>query len=106
MPVDSDAETCNLLILNTNQCVSTRYGEVNGAGDEGFEAYTQHHFKTVSSNINILAGTAYWSTIKTLPASLPEPRSEDRAASFRHQGVKFRGSWAKVQEPRTLKLGP
>jgi len=26
-----------------------------GAGDEGFEAYTQHHFKTVSSNINILA---------------------------------------------------
>ena len=34
VPVDSDAKTCNLLILNTNQCVSTRYGEVNGAGDE------------------------------------------------------------------------
>jgi len=43
----------------------------NGAGDEGFEAYTQHHFKTVSSNINILAGPAYWSTIKTLPATMP-----------------------------------
>ena len=74
--------------MPTNQCVSTRYGEVNGAGDEGFEAYTQHHFKTVSSNINILAESAYWSTIKTLPATLPEASSEDP------------GSRAKVQEPR------
>ena len=53
-----------------------------GAGDEGFEAYTQHHFKTVSSNINILAGPAYWSTIKTLPATLPEPSSEIQEPSF------------------------
>jgi hypothetical protein len=53
-----------------------------GAGDEGFEAYTQHHFKTVSSNINILACSAYWSTIKTLPATLPEPSSEIREPSF------------------------
>ena len=82
MPVDSDADTCNLLILNTNQCVSTRYGEVNGAGDEVFEAYTQHHFKTVSSNINMLACSAYWSTIKTLPATLPEPSSEIQEPSF------------------------
>jgi len=44
----------------------------------GFEAYTQHHFKTVSSNINMLACSAYWSTIKTLPATLPEPSSEDQ----------------------------
>jgi len=49
-----------------------------GAGNEVFEAYTQHHFKTVSSNINILAGPAYWSTIKTLPATLPEPSFENQ----------------------------
>ena len=53
-----------------------------GAGDEGFEAYTQHHFKTVSCNINILAGPAYWSTIKTLPATLPEPNSKIQEPSF------------------------
>jgi hypothetical protein len=33
---------------------------------------------TVSSNINILAGPAYWSTIKTLPATLPEPSFENQ----------------------------
>ena len=64
-------------------------GDLIGAGDEGFEAYTQHHFKTVSSNINILAGLAYWSTIKTLPATLPEPRTKDRGTSFGHQGPRF-----------------
>jgi hypothetical protein len=61
-----------------------------GAGDEGFEAYTQHHFKTVSSNINMLACSAYWSTIKTLPATLPEPRSveghaQNSEANFQHE---------------------
>ena len=54
----------------------------------GFEAHLKHHFKTVSSNINILAGPAYWSTIKTLPATLPEPSSEGH------------GPRTKVREPR------
>ena len=39
-------------------------------------------FKTVSSNINMLACSAYWSTIKTLPATLPEPSCEIREPSF------------------------
>ena len=63
----------------------------NGAPEKRFEAYTQHHFKTVSSNINILAGPAYWSTIKTLPATLPEPRAKDRGSSFEHHGPRFGG---------------
>ena len=56
-----------------------------GAGNEVFEAYTQHHFKTVSSNINMLACSAYWSTIKTLPATLPEPSSEDHGPNSKVQ---------------------
>ena len=63
----------------------------NGAACERFEACTQHHSITVSNNINILAGPAYWSTIKTLPATLPEPRSEDRGASFEHHEPRFGG---------------
>ena len=66
------------------------------------EAFHKNHFKTVSSNINILAGTAYWSTIKTLPATLPEPRAKDRGASFRHHGPRFggRGPWNSDLGPR------
>ena len=43
-----------------------------------FDAYPQRQFVTEYININSLAGTAYWSTIKTLPATLPEPSSMDR----------------------------
>jgi hypothetical protein len=61
--------------------MSGYFGKI-GAGDEGFEAYTQHHFKTFASNINILECSVYWSTIKTLPATLPEASSEIREPSF------------------------
>ena len=48
----------------------------------GFEAHLKHHFKTVSSNINMLSCSGYWSTIKTLPATLPEPRARIQEPSF------------------------
>ncbi len=65
--------------------VSTLYNDAPGGL---FEAYWKPQSKTVSININMLACSAYWSTIKTLPATLPEASSENR------------GSRAKVQEPR------
>ena len=34
--------------------------EGNGAQEKMFEAFPLHHSMTVSSNINILAGPAYW----------------------------------------------
>ena len=40
-----------------------------------FDAYPQRQFVTESTNINSLAGHHIWSTIKTLPATLPEPSS-------------------------------
>ena len=49
-----------------------------GASEKGFEAYTQRHFVTESSNINSLAYHHIWSTMKTLPATLPEPSFKDR----------------------------
>ena len=54
-----------------------------------FEAFPKHHSMTVSSNINILAGPAYWSAIKTLPATLPEPRSVVGGSSFEDEGPSF-----------------
>ena len=42
-------------------------------GEAGFEAYIQRQFVTESTNINSLADHHIWSTIKTLPATLPEP---------------------------------
>jgi len=38
-----------------------------------FEAYPKSHSATVSNYINSLADYKGWSTIKTLPATLPEP---------------------------------
>jgi hypothetical protein len=46
-----------------------------------FDAYLKRQFVTESININSLAGKAYWSTIKTLPATLPEPSFEVRVSS-------------------------
>ena len=43
-----------------------------------FDAYPQRQFVTESININSLADHHIWSTIKTLPATLPEPSSMDR----------------------------
>ena len=51
-----------------------------GAGEERFEAHTQRQFMTESTNINSLADHHIWSTIKTLPATLPEPSSMDRGS--------------------------
>ena len=44
----------------------------------GFDAYTQRQFVTESPNINSLEDHSIWSTIKILPATLPEPSSMDR----------------------------
>ena len=46
-----------------------------GAGEAGFEAYTQRQLVTEFTNINSLADHYIRSTIKTLPATLPEPVS-------------------------------
>ena len=43
-----------------------------------FDAYPQRQFVTESININSLADHHIWSTIKTLPATLPELSSMDR----------------------------
>jgi len=50
----------------------------NGALEMRFDAYPQRQFVTESININILADHHIWSTIQTLPATLPEPSSMDR----------------------------
>jgi hypothetical protein len=50
----------------------------NGALGKKFDAYPKRQFVTESININSLTDHHIWSTIKTLPATLPEPRSVDR----------------------------
>jgi hypothetical protein len=50
----------------------------NGALDKKFDAYPQRQFVTESSYNNSLADHHTWSTIKTLPATLPELRTTDR----------------------------
>ena len=52
-----------------------------GAGEAGFEAYLKRQFVTESININSLADHHIWSTIKTLPATLPEPSFKDEVSS-------------------------
>ena len=53
----------------------------NGALGKKFDAYPQRQFVTESININSLTDHHIWSTIKTLPATLPEPRSVVRGWS-------------------------
>ena len=50
----------------------------HGALGKKFDAYPQRQFVTESSYNNSLAYHHIWSTIKTLPATLPEPCSMDR----------------------------
>ena len=76
-----------------------------GAGDEVFEAYTQHHFKTVSSNINILVCSVYWSTIKTLPATLPDPSSENRGPRTHFREPRFTIPRSRITHGRFDRLG-
>ena len=49
-----------------------------GALEKRFDAFSQHQQVTESSYNNSLADHYIWSTIKTLPATLPEPSSMDR----------------------------
>ena len=58
---------------------------------------------TESSYNNSLADHHIWSTIKTLPATLPEPRSVVRGPSFEAQGPSFtdHGPAATDRGPRT-----
>ena len=59
----------------------------NWNGVRGFEALPKHQFMTESTNINSLADHYIWSTIKTLPATLPEPSSMDRGPRTRVTGT-------------------
>jgi hypothetical protein len=56
----------------------------NGALGKKFDAYPKRQFVTESININSLAYHHIWSTIKTLPATLPELRSGFREPSALH----------------------
>ena len=67
--------------LETVTCISV-LGPLNlgnGALGKKFDAYPQRQSVTESSYNNSLAYHRIWSTIKTLPATLPEPSSEVRA---------------------------
>ncbi len=51
-----------------------------GAGEGQFDALSKRQFVTESIYNNSLADRHTWSTIKTLPATLPEPSSMDRGS--------------------------
>ena len=53
----------------------------NGALGKKFDAYLKRQFVNESTNINSLADHHIWSTIKTLPATLPEPSFKDEVSS-------------------------
>ena len=53
---------------------------------EGFDAYSMRQLLTESSYINSLADYHICSTIKTLPATLPEPSSMDRGPLITDRG--------------------
>ena len=53
----------------------------NGAGEGRFEASYKRHPVTETSYINSLANRPYRSTVKTLPATLPEPSTVIRGQS-------------------------
>ena len=59
------------------------------SGVRGFDAYPQRQPVTESININSLTDHHIWSTIKTLPATLPEPSSVVRGPRFDAQGPSF-----------------
>ena len=53
----------------------------NGAGEGRFDASHKHHPVTEFIYINRLANRSYRSTVKTLPATLPEPWAVIRGQS-------------------------
>ena len=65
-----------LLLVQSGDYLNILVG--NGALGKKFDAYPERQFVTESININSLADHHIWSTIKTLPATLPEPSSMDR----------------------------
>ena len=52
-----------------------------GALGKKFDAYLKRQFVTEYVDINSLADHHIWSTIKTLPATLPEPSFKDGVSS-------------------------
>ena len=67
----------------------------NGARGRRFDAYYKRQPVTETSYINRLANCLYRSTVKTLPATLPEPWSESQGPSTKVRGPRAlsRGSW-------------
>ena len=66
----------------------------NGAGEGRFDASHKRHPVTETSYINSLANRPYRSTVKTLPATLPEPRSKVQGPRSKHIGP-----WSTDLEP-------
>ena len=73
---------------------SGRFRCRNGALGKRFDAYPWRQPVTESSYINSLANRPYRSTIKTLPATLPEPWTTVRGPGSRHIGP-----WSTDLEP-------
>jgi len=69
----------------------------SGALGKRFDAYPWRHPVTESSYINSLASRPYRSTVKTLPATLPEPWTTVRGPRSRHIGP-----WSTDLEPRIV----
>ena len=80
---------------------SLRSTPKNGAGEGRFDASCKRHPVTESSYINSLANSPYRSTVKTLPATLPEPwavirgqSSEVQASRLPPRGRRTGVTWA------------
>jgi hypothetical protein len=72
----------------------------NGAPGLRFNAYPRRQPVTESSYINSLANRPYRSTVKTLPATLPEPWTTVRGPRSQHIGP-----WSTDLEPRIVGPG-
>ena len=64
---------------------------VNGAAEKRVGAFSRHDSVTESHYINNLADHYKWSTIKTLLATLPEPRTMDPRPRTGITGVSLSG---------------
>ena len=69
---------------------------MDGALDKKFDAYPQRQSVIESSYNNSLADRHIWSTIKTLPATLPEPKTVVRGPRS-----EFHGPLSSSHGPRT-----
>ena len=84
--------TC-LQIIEKN-VESSRSSPETGAGEGRFDASYKRHPVTESSYINSLANRPCRSTVKTLPATLPEPWTTVRGPRSEQQGP-----WSTDLEP-------